>query len=348
MVRVSLVPWVAVSAAACGGASATPPSSVPTAPAPTGHYSAAFPFTDLSEELDRVFEAVKEIQVRVDYDVYSFPEESAPAGTDLMFEDVTDRAVSVEPHTEVRRATAVLLSRSATHLLFLTAAHAVFRADTIVEYVGPARDGDPDPTRKIRTLSIKRRQANWVLDLPRSRVFDILASDEDEDLALIGFQILPTDRFTRTRPMPVAGGDPGALATGSFVYVLGFPGGYRLVSRGIATPLEGGRDAFVIDGNWNQGVSGGPILAIRGDGLTLEWVGMARAATAVAESRVVPPASALEQQDPRLPYEGPIFLEETLRIQYGLTLSVPMTSIRRFVERNGVRLAQLGYEVPVY
>jgi hypothetical protein len=348
MVRVSLIPWAAVVAGACGAVPAAPPPSAPTVPEPIAHYSAAFPSADMSEELDRVFEAVKEIQVRVDYDVYSFSEESAPAGTDLMFEDVRDRAIETEPQTEVRRATAVLLSRSATHLLFLTAAHAVFRADTIVQYVGTPRDGDPDLTRKIRTLSVKSRQANWVLGLPRSRVFDIVASDEDEDLALIGFRILPTDQFGRTRPMPVVGGDSRELVTGSFVYVLGYPSGYRMVSRGIATPLEGGRDAFVVDGNWNQGVSGGPILAVRGDGLGLEWVGVARAATAVAEPRIVPPASAVDEQDPRVPYEGPVFLEETLRIQYGVTLSVPMTAIRAFVERNRLRLAQLGYDVPVF
>ena len=146
--------------------------------------------------------------------------------------------------------------------------------------------------------------------------------------------------------MPVSAGDPSELAVGSFVYVLGYPGGYRMVSRGIATPLDDGQDGFVVDGNWNQGVSGGPVLAIRDDGDALEWIGIARAATAVLEPRVVPAPSAVEDYDPRLPYEGPVFLEETLRIQYGVTLSVPMTVIRRFMQRNRSRLDQRGYAVP--
>lgn len=344
MARVFLLLSVAAVTAAC----ATGPSRDPSAPPPASFYTAAFPSTDMSGALSRVFGAVKQIQVTDLYEVHSFSNESAPTGTDLMSADVRGRAVSTESVSEIRRASAVMISRSATHVLFLTAAHAVFRPDTIVEYVGPDRDVAPDPTRSIRTLSVKRRQTNWVLDLPGSRTFQILAWDEVEDLALIGFRILATDELTYARPMPLRAGTAEEIKPGSFVYLLGYPGGYRMVSRGIATPVdEDERGAFVVDGNWNQGVSGGPILAIRGDDGTLEWVGLARAAAATIEERVAPSAAAAAEQDPRLPYEGPLFLEEALRIQYGVTLSVPMTAIREFLERNRRGLARLGYVVPI-
>jgi hypothetical protein len=233
--------------------------------------------------------------------------------------------------------------------MFLTAAHAVFRPDTVVEYFGsgssdPRRAGSAE--RRIRSVSIKTGQVNWVLGLPGVRAFDVLAWDADEDVALIGFPIRQADGLERARPMRLLAGDPADLVAGAFVYVLGYPGGYRMVSHGVATPADDGTDGFVIDGNWNQGVSGGAILAVRGDGAALEWVGMARAAAAVREQRLVPPDGVMDEHDPAIPYEGPVFLQETLRIQYGVTLSVPMTDIRRFVEENRESLRRQGYQVP--
>lgn len=344
MTRVMVFNTIAAAAlaTACARAASLGPAAVPA-----GYYPASFPTADLSSELSRAFESVKQIQVTVEYDVFSFADGDTPTPADLESRDVTDRAVARERVSQIRRATAVVISRSPDHVLLLTAAHAVFRPDTVIEYVGSGVV-PVDAERRIRTLRVKSEQVNWVLDLPGARTFQLLAWDEDQDIALIGFRPLATDRLLFARPISVPSGSPNELRTGSFVYILGYPGGYRMVSRGVATPLDDGRDTFVVDGNWNRGVSGGAILAIREDGRTLEWVGMARAASATAEERVVPPPAAASHYDPRLPYEGPIFLEETLRIQYGVTLSVPMTTIRDFIERNRTQLARIGYGAPAY
>ena len=313
-------------------------------PARSGGYPAASPVFDMSGALSTAFQSVKQIQVSVEYRVHVFAEANAPTERDLATEDVTARAVSTETYSEITRASAVVLTRSDRNVLLLTAAHAAFRPDTTVQYFGPAGTGGRD--RRLRSLSIKSRQTNWVLDQPGARPFELLAWDEDADVAVIGFPFLDTRQLGRPTPLGLVTGEPGALEPGSFVYILGYPGGYRMVSSGLATPLDRGDGAFVVDGNWNQGVSGGLILAVRGGTETLEWVGMARAAAATREPRFLPPESALEQHDPAVPYEGPIFLEETLRIQYGVTLSVPITTIRRFLERHRARLTGQGYDVP--
>jgi hypothetical protein len=329
-------------------ASATAGTATTSASAPSGTYRAAFPTTDMSGQLAPAFQAVKQIQVSVDYHVHSFSEDDAPTDLDLEGQNVLARASAITTMSETRRATAVVLSRSNRSILFLTAAHAVFRPDTIIEYFGSPRRGAvvAPEGRKIRSMSIKNVQTNWALELPGARTFDVLAWDVGEDLALIGFQYAQLDGLARTRPMRLRAGDPADLVPGSFVYVLGYPGGYRMVSRGVATPQEDGSDSFVIDGNWNQGVSGGAILAMRGPEEVLEWVGMARAAAAVREQRLIPSEVDTEEYDPTIPYEGPIFLDEMLRIQYGVTLSVPMTVIREFIEGSRSRLNRMGYEVP--
>lgn len=342
-------PWtLLVIALVASGACAARGTGGPVRSTSTG-YPASFPAADMSGPLSAAFESVKQLQVSVTYQVHSFAEDDAPTGADLEGEDVRARAASTMPVSETRRATAVLISRSARSVLFLTAAHAVFRPDTIVEYFG-AGPSPPSPAvsreRRIRSISIKSGQVNWVLGLPGPRAFDVLAWDAEQDVALIGFPIRETDGLERARAMRVPAGDPADLVLGSFVYVLGYPGGYRMVSRGVATPADDGTDGFVIDGNWNQGVSGGAILAVRGDGAGLEWVGMARAAAAVREERLVAADSAVDAHDPAMPYEGPVFLQETLRIQYGVTLSVPMTDVRRFMEDHRESLGRRGYQVP--
>ncbi|MEX2466088.1 MAG: serine protease [Gemmatimonadota bacterium] len=313
---------------------------------PSSGYRAAFPTMDMSGQLSSAFRAVKQLQVSVDYRVYSFAEDDAPSGLDLEREDVVARAAATTTVSETRRATAVIVSRSSRGILLLTAAHAVFRPDTIIEYFGPPTRVAVDPRRRIRSISIKDVQTNWVLGLPGTRPFAVLAWDAAEDVALIGFRHAGADDLSRAWPLEVPAGDPDDLVPGSFVYVLGYPGGYRMVSRGVATPKDDGRDGFVIDGNWNQGVSGGAVLAMRGTDEALEWVGMARAAAAVSEQRFVPAEVDAEQYDPAVPYEGPIFLEDMLRIQYGVTLSVSMTTIRAFIDGHRAELVRLGYDVP--
>ncbi|CAN5781589.1 hypothetical protein BH23GEM11_BH23GEM11_04940 [soil metagenome] len=327
------------STAACGGGSGFERVL-------SGGYRTAFPSTDTSGQLTRLFQAVKQTQVIVTYDVYYFSEENAPTRLDFQREDVVQRAVLTTSISDARGATAIAVSRSNRGVVLLATSHAVVRPDTVVDYFGSPAGADRDPARRIRSLSIKNSQVNWVIDLPGARAFDVLASDEQEDLALIGFPLLAVDDLDDLRSIPIRAGNPADLAPGSFVYILGYPASFRMVSRGIATPLDDGQGSFVTDGNWNQGVSGGAIVALRGGSERLEWVGMARAASAQREQRLMPSEVDLEEYDPAVPYDGPIFVEEVLRIQYGVTLSVPMTTIRTFIARSAPQLREAGYPVP--
>jgi len=312
----------------------------------SGSYRTGFPSTDTSGQLTRLFQAVKQTQVIATYDVYYFSEENAPTRLDFQREHVVQRAVLTSSLTDARGATAIALSRSSRGVVLLATSHAVFRPDTVIEYFGSPTGADRDPGRKIRSLSIKNSQVNWVLDLPGARAFDLLAWDEHEDLALIGFPLLAEDDLEDVRPIPIRAGNPADLAPGSFVYILGYPASFRMVSSGIATPLDDGKGSFVTDGNWNQGVSGGAIVALRGGAERLELVGMARAASAQREQRLMPSEVDLEKHDPAVPYDGPVFVEEVLRIQYGVTLSVPMTTIRSFIARSAPQLRDAGYLLP--
>jgi hypothetical protein len=123
-----------------------------------------------------------------------------------------------------------------------------------------------------------------------------------------------------------------------------------MVTRAIVSdPDRDLRGGFLLDALWNEGVSGGPILAVRGEGGDFEWVGVARSGVASRELRVQPPGvEPLFTEDPELVmlYQGPLAVESVARIQYGLTIPVAMGRIRDFLERNREAVRSRGFPVP--
>jgi S1-C subfamily serine protease len=146
--------------------------------------------------------------------------------------------------------------------------------------------------------------------------------------------------------MFAAPGDPRRLSLGSFIYVLGYPGGYPMVTRAIVSdPNRDRRGGFVTDGLWNEGISGGPILAVRGDDGALEWVGITRAGAGVRETLLLPEDMDPPDEDFFILYDGAIYAESALRIQYGIALTVPMLALRSFVSAHRSALSRRGYDV---
>ena len=321
---------------------------------PQAYYQTGFPLRDSSQSLERAFDSVKRIQTRASYDTYVFAQDNAPFETDPLSPELLASAVDTVSSPQDRAATAVVLSRTGRNVTLVTVAHVLTFPDTIVEYfdADESQVGLPPALtapRHIESISIKTRQTNWVLELPEVDSFEILATEARGDVALIGVEYREGADPEEVVPLRLSIGNSDRLVWGSFVYVLGFPRGYPMVTRGVVSaPDHPVLESFVVDGIWNRGMSGGLILAVRGDGEGLEWVGMAQAAAGSTELRLVPEEGALFEHDIRRPYVGPIFLEEYQRIDYGITLSVPMTTIRRFLNDHRRELGERGYQLPSF
>ncbi len=319
---------------------------------PQAYYRTGFPLRDTSETLERALRSVKRIQSRGYYTTYVFPPETAPLETEPITAALLATAVDTLSSSQERAATGVIVSRSGRNVTLVTVAHVLTFPDTILEYydADAAEAGLPPaltPPRQIESVSLLTQQTNWVLDLPEVDSFEILATERTSDVALIGVEYRAGEDPEDVDPLQISAGDPQRLAWGSFVYVLGYPRGYPMVTRGVVSaPDHPVLESFVVDGLWNRGMSGGLILAVRGDGEGLEWVGMAQAAAGSVEARLVPDEDELENHDIRRPYVGPIFVEEYQRIDYGITLSVPMTRIRRLLDEHRSELRERGFELP--
>ncbi|MFO8175918.1 MAG: serine protease [Longimicrobiales bacterium] len=319
---------------------------------PQGYYQTAFPGQDISGQIDRAFRAVKRIQVTGVYEHYRFSPGDAPMEGDRLGADVLARAVDTFTSSNTRQASAVQIARAGRRVTLLSNQHAIHFPDTLVEYfqgTGRRPPGAREP-RVIERVSVRRRQENFLVDWENIQPFEVLARNVPADLALIGASYPAGTESLALSVLEVPVGNANRLSWGSFVYVLGHPGGYPVVTRGIVSePLRPATTSFLIDGLWNEGISGGPILAVRGETGGLEWVGIARAAAGRVEYRLTPETEAMDDMtDERMLYEGRIYLERAQRILYGISLSVSMNTIREFLDRNREDLGILGWQVPRY
>lgn len=310
------------------------------------HYQTHFPQYDTAGELERVFDSVKRILAEATYETYLYPLDSAPTEADLADPEFRIAAPDTVLSQENRAATAIVLGRRGRRFTLLTVDHGTHFPDTLVAYFPRESPGGVE-ARRVERISVKTSEVFWIFGLPDLGSFQVLARSPLDDLALLGVEYPAGLEPGERRVLRLAAGDSERLSWGSFVYVMGHPLGYPMVTRGIVSdPGDLVVGSFLVDGLWNRGMSGGPILAIRGDGSGVEWVGLAQAAVASPEVRLRPEQADLEPEELGRTYDGPLYLDQLRRIQYGITLSIPMRTIRSFLTRERETVNALGYDVP--
>jgi S1-C subfamily serine protease len=318
----------------CSGGIACGRPYVNTERGPQAYYQTGFPVRDVSRDLERILRAVKRTQVSVSYDVYRFPRNARITERDvrssLTFASATEK-LSID-HALIGSAS--IYAHVGTRIELITNDHVTRVPDTIIAYFGDQDEVTRSPssqTRYVESVAIKTSQINLVNDLPEIGHFRIIARDSASDIALIAVE-LEAEHRGMIDVLNVTRGDPAQLVWGSFVYVIGYPQGFKMVTRGIVSdPRRGRDDSFLLDGLFNRGISGGPIFAIRGDTGELEWIGMARSASAHPELILSPERRRIQEDGVTLPYEGRLYIEQVSRIDYGVTFSVSMTAIQRFL-----------------
>jgi hypothetical protein len=299
---------------------------------PQAYYQTGFPIHDTSAEIERILRSVKRLQVTGHYSTFRFAREDAITAGDLRLRETYDRAIEQFRFDHTKTGTATIISRAGNSFTLITNEHVTRFPDTLVVYYAddpmPAARGQP---RLVESVSIRVNQQNLVIGLPEPELFRVVARDSVNDIATLIIDV-PGAAADLVPVLRVPMGDPSRLVWGSFVYVIGYPRGFRMVTRGIVSDPNRTRDnGFLVDGLFNRGISGGLILAVRGDTGRLEWVGMAHAASAQVEYLLMPERRELEDYGMLVPYDGNLFIDRVSRIDYGITFSVPMTSIQRFL-----------------
>jgi hypothetical protein len=325
-----------VAASAC-----SPPRAVLVERGPQAYYQTAYPVHDTSEELARLFLSVKQVIFNADYRTYAFREDAGVTEADVRTGAFQARADSAYPESVTKSGTATVVARSGNRVRLLSTDHVARFAETRIHYwdeVAPASRGRTEP-RRVSSVSVLVSQQGTLLPPTGTTPLRVLARSDIDDLALLEAVLAEAADTVQFPALRVAAGDARRLSWGSFVYVVGYPRSTPMVTRAIVSdPDRDKRGGFVTDGLWNEGISGGLILAVRGDTGEMEAVGIARAGVGEREIQLRPDTTGMGNTTEVRRYDGPLYLQSSLRVRYGITLPVSMTVIKEFLSRNGMTL----------
>lgn len=322
---------------ACSSAS----SHLITEVAPDGKYDSEFPTRDASDVLERVADLVHRFSSISFYEGYVFTEETKLTDADVLSGAYKHKAAQTFTFSNSTAGTATIIYAENKKLAILTCAHIVDYPDTIITYYDP---GEGDTPSHIESFSLKKRQRNFLSEITQGSELEILALDRDLDIAVLGKDLPPpTLREIGVIDFPL--GSAKELHWGDFVYIMGYPKGNKMVTRGIISkPERGKKHQFMIDALFNRGFSGGIVMAIR-DGIpNLELVGMVSSVSATTEQVLAPkPGRQTTQYHPKLPYTEEIYIDNQMRIDYGITYAVSIEAVQKFLKENRRTFENQGY-----
>lgn len=307
------------------------------------YYTTSFPDRDVSVQLERGKKAILRIVSTGFYETYVFEPKHITL-SDLSINKPEDIASTRYNSEESAAGTAILLEQGEDHSLLITCEHIVSFPDTLISYYPEEL---PRGKKFIESVSIRQRQTNMVYTPLQFQKFDIIATDAAIDLALLAASI-PDEVMEQQLPLSFSPGHTKNIQFGSFLYILGFPKGYPMVTRGLAnTSANWTHRFFITDALFNPGISGGLIIGSNTAFQSFEWVGMANSATATREYLLVPRP---KQKYTRAisPYRDSLFVQEKSRISYGITQAIPISRIKRFITQHQDLLRHHGfqYEIP--
>ncbi len=303
-----------------------------------GRYDSEFPYKSCSEELKKITDTVRKVICNVQYKNYIFDAEQ-----NLRIENINKstmkRAKSVVYFHRTVTGTGTVIFNDGKRAAVLTCAHTFNKPDTILTFY------DQDyltGVRKVQSIAIKQKQENLVMGFPGDGNCEILVQDRISDVLIL------TKEFTTSTNFDISVlnypfGKARDLEWGSFVYLVGYPRGYKIVTKGIVShPDRDKKGSFLIDALFNTGMSGGILLAIRDGVPNFEVVGITTSAAAEYATVLVPEKIA-QQYDDTIPYNGPVYVENKKSISYGITRAISSEAIFKLFEKNAQFLKSKGY-----
>jgi len=311
-----------------------------------GKYDTEFPYKGCAQQLEEIGETVHMLNCVAYYRSYVFAESSKVSLSGLSESTIKQRASKVVYYRNTGSGTATVVHYQDKRVALLTCAHIVDFPDTAVSY-HPGAEGKPGPY--IQSFSIKERQSNYIAVFPEGGEVEILAMDRSLDVALVGkkFNLEPEKRI-QVFGYPL--GKARELEWGSFVYLFGYPMGFKMVTKGtVSSPNKDRQGSFLTDAVFNKGFSGGLVLGIRDGVPNFELVGIVKLVPGSSEYLLVPTREGEElEYDPRVPYTGNIYVDRRFNIRYGITQSIGIEAIAKFVEDNRALLARRGFAISMF
>ncbi|MFA6468873.1 MAG: serine protease [Bacteroidota bacterium] len=306
-----------------------------------GKYDSEFPYRGCSEQLEQIAETVRMINCLVFYKSQIFSKEQKVRLSDFHDPNMTSKVAKEVYLNRTSAGSCTVIYFQDRKIAVMTSQHIVDFPDTIITYYA---DENTQPTEFIQSIAVKERQKNYIATIQGAGNLEILASDKANDLAILG-QKIDGPSATKIPVFSYPIGKARELEWGAFVYLFGYPEGYRIITKGIVSnPNRDKNGTFLTDGVFNKGFSGGIVLAIR-DGIpNFELVGMVKMVPGYQEYYLAPGKEGVPANyDLQTAYTGISYVDSRTEIIYGVSPTIPIELIVRFFEENEKQLIKKGY-----
>ncbi len=288
----------------------------------------------ISNDIEKVSLTVHKLNVVAFYMTYEFQPGAMPDKSNLNSGNLIIKASSAVMNTQSVAGTATVIYNNNLLLGMLTCNHILDFPDTVFAWYRSKAQG-------IRAVAVKVKQNNFVLGLPAGDEVSIVATDKDNDIAFLKQKVEMTGVSVKVLNYPL--GKVKDLDWGSRVYIVGYPLGNLMVTSALVSkPRNSTAGRFLTDASFNQGISGAPVLAVRDGVPNFELVGMA-ASTSAKSIYFLKPADENQLNQNNEAYVGDVVVASERVINYGVTYSVTIDEIKRFLRNNKEVLESEGF-----
>ncbi len=311
-----------------------------------GQYDSEFPYKSSSKQLDEIGNSIIRINSIAFYKTYGFDFGEKVDRKNLQEKITDDKSIKSAIVDKTSSGTATVISSDAHGVALLTCAHVVYYPDTLITHY---TDSQGKPTDYIQSFSIKTKQNIYAAGYPEGGELNIISLDPKLDLAILAKKFSHFAKYS----FPVFNypfGKAKELQWGSFVYILGYPLNYKMITKAlVSSPNFDNNGGFLIDAVVNRGCSGGIVLAIR-DGIpNFELVGVV---DWVPEEKTYVLSPDFKQDsnlyNPIVPYTGVDYVKSLSNLKYGIAKIIPIESILDFLKTNKQKLENEGFHLKIF
>lgn len=270
------------------------------------------------------------------YTQYFFPQTQTWKMNDLKGVDFKSQDWETNVITKPASGTGILLGWHRKNIVFLSSAHLFDLSDTIFVPIGKKE------TDRYSSVLIRTKHEIFLPDIFTDGNLEILARDIKSDICLVSGKVNPDNRKLHVFPFPL--GNSKALDWGSEVYIIGFPQGFHMVTRGLVSkPFKLRPYEFAIDAPFNHGMSGAPILNFNPVKNSLQLVGIGKSVSATTVQILSPElAGNSDSTLVRSIYKGAVYTDEITLVNQGVSFTVPTNLIRKFLIDNNEPVKDMG------
>jgi hypothetical protein len=308
-----------------------------------GKYDTEFPTQPAAKYLTRIVESVLRLNSVVYYRTYFFGDQERVTRKSLTEEILRAHEYNAVYSSSSTSGTSTVIESNGRQIALLTCAHLVAYPDTVFSFLaGPEKR----PSEFISSVSVQQRMELYVATLPEGGVLTLLAIDKEKDLAVVGRQF---ESFQALLPPPIGFpfGKSAELDWGTFVYLVGYPSGNKILTRAlVSSPNKDHQQSFLVDAVFGRGFSGGICLALR-DGIpNFEIVGMIKSVPAHVSYVLTPGReNAVEELDFSRPFRGNAYIDKQVDIEYGTSQALSAEVIVEFLADHKSELLDSGFRI---